>query len=173
MTMDNSQKIFRYKFADSITEEINRFAQIHREDDRHQFKDAWNIWKEENQDIIQAEVHRLSTLDYEGDPVDKMFKSARYYFRKKGTEKKEPATRRMYVPVDKSILQVVDRHIEAHKNEEGFTPAIGYNQFCAQNEEILEDWIENLQVQAKFDVKEIQDKIKKTYKNRYYVMTNR
>lgn len=173
MTTDNSQKIFRYKFSDSVTEELNRFAQIHRDDDRHQFKDAWTIWKEENQNMIQTEVQRLSALEYEGDPVDKMFKSARYYFRKKGTEKKEPMSRRMYVTVDKSILQVVDRHIETHRNEEEYTPAYGYDQFCAENKELLGDWIESLHVQAKFDLKEIKDKIKKTYKNRYYVITNR
>ena len=99
-----------------------------------------------------------------------MFKSARYYFRKKSTVKKAPAERRMYVPVDKEILQTVDRHIENNRSSDEYSPAKGYDQFCLDNKELLEGWVDTLHIQARFDVKEIQDKIKKTYKNRYYVL---
>ena len=163
-------KIFRFKFTETVVEEINNFAKIHRDDDRIQFKEAWKEWATENQELISNEKQRLIELKYEGDVEDKMFKSARYYFRKKSTVKKEPIERRMYVPVEKEILQIVDRHIETNRMSDGFTPAHGYNEFCSQNEELLSDWVESLQIKAKFDVKEIQDKIKKTYKNRYYVL---
>jgi len=166
--MDDT-KIFRYKFADEVVEEIHRFAQIHRTDDRHQFKDAWTKWKDDNAQLVQCEVERLTSLNYRGDVLDKMFKSARYYFRKKGTEKKEPVSRRVYVSVSKDILLSVDRHIQNSMRREGFTPAKGYDDFCGTNEDILSEWIVALR-REEFDVKEIQDKIKKTYKNRYYVV---
>ena len=120
--------------------------------------------------MISDEKQRLSALNYSGDVEDKMFKSARYYFRKKSTVKKTPIERRMYVPVDKEILQTVDRHIENNRTSDEYTPAKGYDQFCVDNKELLEGWVDTLHNQARFDVKEIQDKIKKTYKNRYYVL---
>ena len=166
-------RVFRFKFAESVVEEIHNFAQIHRDDERVQFKEAWKEWVSENQALINNEKQRLTNLNYDGDVEDKMFKSARYYFRKKSTVKKEPVERRMYVSVGKEILQIIDRHIETNRIADGFTPANGFNEFCSQNEELLSDWIETLHLEAKFDGKEIQDKIKKTYKNRYYVLKNK
>ncbi len=162
-------KIFRYKFADSVVEEVHRFAQLHRGDDRHQFKDAWKDWVEYNKVLIETETQRLVELGYQGDIVDKMFKSARYYFRKKGTEKKEPTERRVYVSVSKDILSTVDKHISENMLDNSFTPANGYDDYCNNNKEVLTEWISNLRSED-FGIKDIQDKIKKTYKNRYYVL---
>lgn len=162
-------KIFRYKFADSVVDEVHRFAQLHRGDDRHKFKDAWKEWVENNREFIQTETQRLVELGYQGDILDKMFKSARYYFRKKGTKKKEPTERRVYVTVSKDILSTVDRHISENMRNNGFTPANGYDDYCNNNKEVLIEWISNLRSEE-FGSKEIQDKIKKTYKNRYYVL---
>ena len=44
--------------------------------------------------------------------LDKMFKSARYYFRKKGTEKKEPKRRCSYIGTAKELLDAMDTLIE-------------------------------------------------------------
>ena len=77
--------IFRYKFSDEFTGPLYQFSKIHQYDHRKDFKEAWNIWIEENDDLVNKEAKRLSELDYKGDIIDKMFKSARYYFRKKST----------------------------------------------------------------------------------------
>ena len=82
--------IFRFKFTEEFMEELHNFSKIHQYDHRKDFKDAWVKWTEENQDIIAKEVDRLVAMGYpnEDDIVDdKMFKSARYYFRKKSTVK--------------------------------------------------------------------------------------
>ena len=44
--------------------------------------------------------------------MDKMFKSARYYFRKKSTEKKAPLERRDYGGTQKDMLDAMDYHIK-------------------------------------------------------------
>ena len=162
-------KIFRYKFAHDVVEELHRFARIHRDDDRHQFKDAWKVWMEENAELVRAESTRLVSLNYTGDVVDKMFKSVRYYFRKKSTEKKEPTQRRDYVSVSKDMIQSVDRHIYGNMESDTYTPANGYDDFCQTHKDVLVECVTSL-AQNGFCVKEIQDKIKKTYKNRYYVL---
>jgi hypothetical protein len=75
--------IFRFKFTEAFMEDLYKFSKIHQYDHRKDFKEAWTIWIEENNDIIDEEVERLLALGYDGDILDKMFKSARYYFRKK------------------------------------------------------------------------------------------
>ncbi len=84
----SSNTIYRYKFTEDFMVDLNKFAKIHQYDDRKDFKEAWLTWVEDNKDIVDEEIHRLLYLGYEGDILDKMFKSARYYFRKKSTEKK-------------------------------------------------------------------------------------
>lgn len=84
----NNINIYRYKFAERINELLLIFSKIHQYDDRKTFKEAWEIWREDNKEILDCEIERLKEINYEGDIINKMFKSARYYFRKKIIEKK-------------------------------------------------------------------------------------
>ena len=96
--------IYRYKFTQEFMDHLYQFSKIHQYDDRKVFKDSWDIFKEDSDDIISSEMRRLEGLNYNGDILDKMFKSARYYFRKKTTLKKEPVQRRVYINVQKELL---------------------------------------------------------------------
>lgn len=80
--------IYRFKFTENFMTELYKFSKIHQYDDRKDFKEAWKIWTEENDDIIELEMCRMLRLGYNGDVLDKMFKSARYYFRKKVQKKR-------------------------------------------------------------------------------------
>jgi hypothetical protein len=114
------------------------------------------------------------SLEYDGDILDKMFKSARYYFRKKSTEKKAPAKRREYVSLQKSVLEKMDRHIEANLSaNKNYKPATGFVAFCEENAEVLRECMEDLHRQNMTDCEEAQNKIKKTYKNRYFIAINK
>ncbi len=77
--------IYRYKFTEEFTEYLYNFSKIHQYDDRKDFKEAWIKWTEEHHDIVNMENRRLTNLGYDGNVLDKMFKSARYYFRNKST----------------------------------------------------------------------------------------
>jgi hypothetical protein len=101
LSNENNVSIYRYKFTDDFTKELYKFSKIHQYDHRKDFKDAWQIWTEENENLVDSEVRRLANLGYDGDILDKMFKSARYYFRKKDTSRKEPQKRRVYIGVQK------------------------------------------------------------------------
>jgi hypothetical protein len=164
--------IYRFKFTEEFMEELYKFSKIHQYDERKDFKEAWKVWIEENDDIINEEMRRLMNLGYEGDVLDKMFKSARYYFRKKSTEKKEPKTRRQYITVDKSLLEAMDVHIEENMYNKDYQPKTGFVQFCKDNKELLLESITNIYKQNITDSSLIEDKIKKTYKNRYFILTN-
>jgi hypothetical protein len=169
---DNELKIniFRYKFTDEFNNELYKFSKIHQYDDRKTFKDAWNIWKDENEELINEEVRRLTLLDYDGDIMDKMFKSARYYFRKKSTEKKEPRERCKYIGMQKDLLDAMDNHIKENIKNDEYKPSNGFIQFCKENVELLKEEIIILCKNSIVDPIIIRDKMKKTYKNRYFII---
>lgn len=157
--------IYRYKFAEEVAEELDRFSKVHQYDDRKTFKEAWTEWTTDNEDLISAEVRRLTNLGCEGDIVDKMFKSARYYYRKKSTVKKAPAERRNYVGVQKELLEAMDEYILQNDSK----PAVGFVDFCKTHMELLKTEIDILRANGITERSEIQNKIKKTYKNRYFM----
>jgi len=164
------QKIYRFKFGESFVAELNAFSKIHQYDQRSDFKQAWNDWLDDNSDLVETESRRLTTLGYEGDVVDKMFKSARYYYRKKGAEKKEPKKRHPYVGIQKELLTAMDEHILANS---GLKPAVGFVDFCMNKQHIE---LLRAEVLSLLDVgvgcADMQSKIKKTYKNRYFILIN-
>ena len=165
--------IFRYKFVDEFTSELYKFSKIHQYDHRKDFKEAWKIWTEDNSEIVDEEVNRLTLLGYEGDILDKMFKSARYYFRKKSVGKKEPQKRRVYVGVNKTLLESIDEHIKQNINNIHYKPSDGFNHFCEENIHVLKEEINSLIKSGLTDSTEIKNKIKKTYKNRYFLLINK
>jgi len=162
--------IYRYKFTNEFTDELYKFSKIHQYDHRKDFKEAWEIWVDENSDLINGEVRRLTYIGYEGDKLDKMFKSARYYFRKKSTEKKAPAKRRIYVGSQKDLLEAMDDHIKTSILSGDFKPSDGFDEFCKKNVDILKEQINQLLRAGITDSHEIKTKIKKTYKNRYFLV---
>ena len=161
--------IFRYKFSEDFTKHLYQFSKIHQYDHRKDFKEAWNIWIEENEELVSKEVKRLSELDYKGDIIDKMFKSARYYFRKKSTEKKDPKKRRSYVGIQSDLLVAMEKHIIENIKNDGYKPSNGFIDFCKKSIEQLKAEVTNLCKSGITDSEEIKNKIKKTYKNRYFM----
>ena len=165
--------IFRFKFTEEFMEELYKFAKIHQYDHRKDFKEAWNIWLEENEDIVQEEADRMHYLRYDGDVLDKMFKSARYYFRKKSPVKAEPKTRRQYISVNHELLDAMDAHIRSTIRSDGFQPKNGFVSFCLSNDQLVKAVIVGIYKSGNPDLKMIQQKLKKTYKNRYFMLISK
>jgi len=168
-----SVNIFRFKFTDDFTNELYKFSKIHQYDHRKDFKEAWEIWIEENTDLVNEETRRLIEIGYEGDILDKMFKSARYYFRKKSSEKKLPKERRVYVGVQKGLLDSMDEHILNNINNDEYKPSSGFLSFCQEYTDVLKEEVANLCKSGISDNIEIKNKIKKTYKNRYFMIISK
>jgi len=169
--MDNTTTttVFRFKFSEEINNELLSFSKIHQHDDRNTYKDNWNIWIRQNSDLITNETHRLVELGYDGDVIDKMYKSGRYYFRKK-TPKKEPKKRRVYVSIDSEIIDSMDNHIQMTYNMENIKPIKAYELFVEENSNVLDIECNRLK-EFITNNDEIKRKIKKTYKNRYYLFS--
>ena len=114
-----------------------------------------------------------------------MYKSARYYLRKKRTtEKKEPVKRRPYSAVDRNLLRIMDSYISFTSNsnnsiKKSIKPSESFASFCEIHSKDISDEI-NKDNDTHHDANSdsishsipssiLMDKIKKTYKNRYFI----
>lgn len=162
------QTTFRFKFTQNFMTQLHAFAQLHRFDNRQIFKEAWEKWCDENDEMIKAEKKILEETGYKGPILDKMYKSARYYFRKKKNVQNEPKERRKYVSVDTELIDEMDSHIQDWCRREDFRPAVAFSDFCVTHKSLLDKEVLRLYQDENMSVSEIPNKLKKTYKNRYF-----
>ena len=156
--------VFRYNFSDELINKISLFAKENKDMDIDNFRNNFEIWKKKNDVEINIEFRRLNELDYKGDLNDKLFKSARYYYKNK--EKKETKKRKKYIRFNKNILQDIDEFI---KNNNDYKPSFAYNLFMNNDKyksNIKKQYQEMLE--KNFDYSEIEKKFKKTFKNKLY-----
>jgi hypothetical protein len=183
-------KTYRFVFSDSVIEELEYFSQLHQFDDRKAFKEAWKEWfhRDEIQPIMNEEINRLVHTGYKGNIEEKMFKSARYYFRKKPANKPdEKKKRKQYIGLSSEFLKSIDNHIisclNANMESNAKTntnnnvtvldvqPAEAYEDFCTNHREDLQEELRHFAEATQerpINIKELCIKFKKTYKNRYY-----
>ena len=186
---------YRFVFSEEIAEQLSAFAQVHQYDDRKVFKDAWKTWMEEDniKTLIDAEVKRVLSDGFVGDVIDKMFKSARYYYRKKSNTPKVQPQRKVYEGIPQSILEKMDQHINeqikanvvnkthgvcvenvnsSSVSISKISPAESYDNYCAENQsailQYIKDQNENDIPVDRDMVTNVVNKLKKTYKNRFY-----
>jgi len=161
--------IYRFNLKNDVVEAITSFAKVHQYDSNKDYKHYWSIWCEENSDIVRDEIERLYNIGYRGDALDKMYKSGRYYFRKKNLScVVEPKKRREYISMSATMINAMDEHISRAVLGDDFTPANGYDMFCESNVDLLALEICSL-TKDTIDKKSVISKIKKTYKNRYFI----
>jgi len=164
-------KTYRYKFSPDFLVNLKEFSRIHRFDDAQVFKDNWKNWIEENKDLIKLESEILKKNGYEGDPIVKMYKSARYYFKNKSNKDTKAKKRRQYIGLNPEFRDAIDEHINSIALRQELKPSIGLIRFLdnIKNKEIIR--LESLRLQSyNFTKEEIQGKFKKTYKNRYFTI---
>lgn len=170
VNVNTNINIFRYNFDENVMEHLTSFAKIHQHDDRKTYKESWKLWLEDNNDLVKDEESRLYSLGYEGDVIDKMYKSARYYFRKKSNVKPDPKKRRKYVSMEQELIIAMDNHIIRNISKPDYTPSGGYSEFCPFHVDIIRGEI-NRMLELGISTEDISVKFKKTYKNRYFIIS--
>lgn len=183
-------KTNRHTYSDEVVERLSSFAKIHEYDERKVFKEAWQKWIEEPdiKTLIGQEVSRLTSNGLTGDILERMYKSARYYYRKKGgceDEIVKPVIRKEYEGLPRSVLRTIDDYIHGEINrsilesEYGgnkqrpieITAAKSFLSFCKMHYHIISDMIpptDEKNTNMREELKKVTDKLKKTYKNRFY-----
>jgi hypothetical protein len=171
--MENTKnKTLRFKFSEDFVSELNNFSQIHKHDDSKTFKEAWEKWSEVNRNLINDEINILNNNGYVGNIADKMYKSARYYYKNKSNKKETPKERRKYTSFSREIISIMDEHIESEMENRDYTPAYGYENFTNSLTDEMKEQIDLFKNTNNVDNNFVKKKLKKTYKNRYYLKTH-
>jgi len=163
-------RTLRFKFTPSIQAMLTAFAQEHSKDPLQAYRAAWAVWVEENQATLDAEIKRLTEAGYEGDAVDKMYKAARYYFRRPRPaaprDNANASTPRRYITVPKELLARMDAHIATIKDNTEFRPATAFERFAGMQD--LKESMSALEARG-LDSDAARKKLKQTYKNRCFL----
>lgn len=75
---------------------------------------------------------------------------------------------RKYIVMSQEVIVAMDTHLKSAILVAGFKPATGYADFCEKNLSIINVEIGRIRKLYTIVPKELADKIKKTYKNRYF-----
>jgi hypothetical protein len=150
-----------FNYSDDFVDLLANFATEHLEDKNKEFKAAWKLWTDIHSAEIDKETAKMQEDGYTGDVSEKMYFSARYYYRKKAireqknptsdTEEKTP--RKKYESIDKQVLVQMNDQIvlQLQTNAKNMTPSKAFAEYCDQ-----------------YSIAEDDAKIKKTYKNLYW-----
>jgi hypothetical protein len=179
---------FRFKFTSLVMDELSVFSKIHQHDNRTDFKDAWELWTKQHKVLVDNETTRLVEAGFNGDVADKMFKSARYYFRNKSSVPSTQNGRKRYegihtpilLTMDNQIHTQIDNHILDEKPEKerisSISPAEAFQMFCDDHQTNIVDAMRmdlhngvctNI---SRDTVSTYMNRLRKTYKNRFYII---
>ena len=195
-TMENIQinnkpnkEIYRFKFSTLMMKHMTTFSNLHKLEDKKEFKESFNNWYDENNEIIRDEIKSLIDKGFQGDEEkikNKMYRSVRYYYKKKAenpntnnknkdelekeeennkednvtpTSTKTKQSIRFFLPED--IIKTMDRYILENNKK----PSVMFEEFMNVHLETLEkiDTLQHIQKKGKN-----YEKLKKSFKNRCY-----
>jgi len=164
---------YRFKFTQEFDSALAAFSTPFKyNNDRKEFKDAFQRWAAQHEESVSNETSRLKDLKYEGDILNKMFVSARYYYRKRSSTRSDPKKRRCYKAVGSSLIQAIDNHITLQLKKEQTTyykPSEAFRDFYLRNSSVIE---EELARQGIVESTDKETRIKKAFKNRCYLHLN-
>ena len=153
---------YRYKLSDELNDALSRFSTTNMSTDRHEYKSSFELWVQTNQTLVNNEIHRLTELGFDGDVIDKMYKSARYYHIKPKKEKPIKLETDTKYKTSKRVLSAMDQHIKTYGN--AMKPSIAFIDFC--NRIVLA--LRTVEHTTRTSLtEELTQTLKKTYKNRY------
>ena len=177
-----TKKVFRFKLNKNIEELILEFSKLNFNKDKEHFNSNWQIFLNNNSEIIENEKERLIRSGYSGNFDQKIYKSARYYYSKKNnfitnntcilTDKVEKSKLvNNYIFVSDELLNNFDNHIKCNLNKPDYKPSTGYEEFLNNNKLLISSEVVLLINDFGLEKSYIFLKLKKTYKNRYYQIT--
>jgi hypothetical protein len=167
---EEEKNIYNYRFSGDVMGLLKGFASSNRLTTWDKFKENWEVWKLLNEEMIILEKGRLINLGYKKCVEEKMFISVRYYLTSKEVNNRVDGTvslitRRKYIPLNRELLDVINKHVE---NTRGESPKTAYENFMKENVGILKCEGNRLEENYGLNESEIKLKIAKTYKNKLY-----
>ena len=181
-------KKYRYDFSKDFLVYLDRFSELHINESRSIFNSAWLEWKEMNMGLVNMEVEYLVSMGYEGDVIAKMYHHVRYSLRKKlvkiekekekGKEKKEKQGKK-----EKEDKKVGKEKKEKEGKKETMKKIVCHIEYFIKNgficdhspgeafDDFYNDYLfENDDVIGAAAAAATLAYLKKSYKNKYYVI---
>ena len=181
-------KRYRFDFTDNAKHLLVDFANRNKNAKRKEFLEAWVKWssEEEIKGKLDQERARMESEGFTGDVLDKMFKSVRYYHKKRPNcsdeeEVKEAPrgghnnrfSREFLNEMDNYIQKQIENTKNLHKEKDKWvntlSQAVAYSEYCKANQKsILAEFVLIKAKRGEVTNKMV-DTLKKTYKNRFYL----
>lgn len=102
-----NRKIYRFKFSDDVTTLLADFSKLHQFDSKEQLKSCFEEFWEENLEVFQNDLNRLTLLGMDGGYDEyklRVFRSMKYYHIKKiKKENGNLATKSRYIQEDEYL----------------------------------------------------------------------
>jgi hypothetical protein len=153
---------YRCKFSGIFQTQLGEFGQTNKNVERKTFQHKWKEWVIENKVLIEREYINLTEGEQKylisfDEFEKKIYNSARFYHRKKSSEKtSESVSRKLYEHhFSKEVLKEMDDHILSKSNE-CISPAKKFDDYIRSQNKLLD--IESY----------VYKNMKKVYKNRHY-----
>tara|TARA_Y100000385_G_C12906717_1_gene556627 strand:+ start:151 stop:777 length:627 start_codon:yes stop_codon:yes gene_type:complete len=170
-------KSLRFDFSDDCKRVLENFSVSNQTADRKYFKEQWNILIKKEKELFETECNLLKERGFKGDPWDKLFKSARYYHRKKASfvKTKGLSQSRTYIKGSNALIQCVKIHINSianlpSKEDQQYTMSYqeALRNFLETNKEVLINELRQIKEKQGGLEENIGKKIKKRYKEQFY-----
>ena len=160
--------IYRYKLSQEVIDIISAFGKLYEDLPNKEFKEKWKELLESKGEIFDIESDRLKELGYNKDVLDKIYKSCRYYYRKK--QPKEKKKRRVYISCTEELLNTIDEFIKLNLRNltTDIKPSNIYERFQLTHKDLIKQEILHLSISLSKE--HALDKIKKTFKNRCFIL---
>lgn len=164
-----SQTTYRFKFNKELLDSIKEFSKLHSNDNCDDFLDAFHLWKRVNNEIISLEEKRILDLGFNGNIEEKIYKSARYYFKNKKntTYKLNKQLKTNYIPRNPVFFKMMETYI----NKNPIKASLLYKEFINETDTYILSEINTEIVRLKtFELNQTEclQKIKKMFNNAYY-----
>ena len=158
---------YRLNFSKDFQNRVISISESVKDDSLNDFKIKLEIWCLRNEDLIEREYINLRSMGYEGDIKEKIFKSSRYYFSKKDGKKTEVKKRKKYTVKNNKLIEKIKNHVS--EQDKSLKPSHAYNNFYEIHKNYINNYKDDLMVKENYSEKEAFNKIKKIYKNKFYI----
>jgi hypothetical protein len=179
-----TKNINRFKFSTIFLDKIKIFCKENHYLDDNDFKKQFDKWKISNLSNLNEERTYLESIGYEGNFIQKLDKSINHYFKKNfqkidvnvdsnvnvdlNTTFIKILKIRDYLILDFDFLQLIDNHINRHISENTkIKPSVLFQEFKLIYINEINEQIQKLNIVLE-NIEKCNNKIKKTYQNRYY-----
>jgi hypothetical protein len=158
---------YRLNFSKEFQNQLYDFSKSTKDDNLNIFKNKLELWYIRNEETIEREYIYMRRIGYEGDIKDKIFKSSRYYLSKKNDKNIEKKKRKKYTMKNNKLIGKIKNHINDLKIL--IKPSEAYKNFYELHNNYINNYKDELMTNDNYSEKDALIKIKKIYKNKFYI----